>query len=188
MTSSSTKPKINGYFIIVGLLLLGFRFFQPAETTSQSDLNTKVITLAQNSHYSTGRRHGTAYELSANEAKATFVIDVAGGMAAKWGPLKSLLRGDTLQVQYRSEEEGALNNHSKWITVYALQKQGRVYYGLADYYAASIRFERRLTLLACFAGGLLVLNGLSVINSKTIYILAGIGLVILVLLRIFDNG
>lgn len=185
MIPPTPKQKFNGYFVAVGLFFLVGSFLLPPDTIDKSDLTTKTIVLSRNCVYSKSRSRGTGvYELRAREAKALFFIDVAGRIASKGKSLDSLRAGDTLQVQYIQGHKTELDDDSKEIRVYGLQKADQVYFDIAGYIPADRKFKAKLAWIGWVASALLLLNGLTILKDNLTYILAGIGFVVFVVLRI----
>jgi hypothetical protein len=182
--TTTQKRKINGYFVVLGLLAVTTGFYLPAEKIEPADLTTATVTLAHNAEYSKSQWRGSSvYLLRTREARADFVIDVAGGIAANWKPLDSLRTGDTLSIQYARGEASELNDAAKEITIYSLQKASRLYFGVAEYNASSTRYGNKLAWFTWIAGVLLLLNGLTILKDKTTYILLGVFLGACILLR-----
>ncbi len=181
----ASKKKINGYLVVVGLLAVTAGFFVSPEKIEPSSLNTQTVTLARNAKYSMSQWRGSGvYELWTHEARAGFIIDVPGGIAAKWETLDSLQTGDTLTIQYDRDQASALNDPAKEIPIHRLQKGNRSYFSVAEYNAANKHYGNKLAWYAWITGALLLLNGLAILKDKTAYILTGIFITGCILLRI----
>ena len=186
MTSTS-KEKINWFYIIVGLFLLIGVFYFKGYKITESDLVTKKISLSRNIQNIHGNsRSASFYRLWANETKAAFKIDVPGGIASKWSPLDSLTKGDTLEIKYLLDNESELENSSKEIPIYSLQKSDRLYFDINDYNQSINLYDKRWNWITLILGGLLLLRGLKMISSKTSYIIGIISFSIIVILRILN--
>lgn len=182
---TATKQKLNGPFIIVGLMAIAAGFYHQPENVVPTDLVTQTITLTRNPVYSKSRVGGSScYELWTRETKACFIIDVAGAIAAKWARVDSLRSGDTLTIKYDRAQTAQLNDASGKIPIYHLEKGNQFYFGPADYYAANKHYANKLTWFAWIFGVLLLLNGLTILTDKATYLVGGIGLALAILLRL----
>jgi hypothetical protein len=190
MTNFMTKPKdkINWFYALLGLFFLAGYFYPNNTPIDDSDLKTKVITLSRDIEYISGHRSNNSYHrLWTNETKAAFKIEAPGGLAAKWKPLDSLKRGDSLTIKYVNASDIDVGNGVKEIPIYSLQKADRLYFDTAGYNQSKIVYDKRWGWIFLIGGALLTLRGLTVINSKTSYILGGIAFAIIVVLRILGK-
>ena len=186
MTTNS-KNKINWYYILLGLLFIA-GYCYPNTIIEEADLNTKTITLYRDIELLKGGARDRPYHrFWTNETKAAFIIKVPGSIAAKPELLSSLMKGDTLTIKYFSADETEVNNKSKEIPIYFLKKGDHLYFDAASYNRANTIIDNRWNWLLLIGGILLTLRGTTIINSKTTYILAGISLVIIVVLRIINK-
>jgi hypothetical protein len=186
MTTSANK--INWYFTVVGLFLLAGYFYPKKTTVSDIDLNSKTITLSHNIEFlKGGSRQSSFHRLWTNQTKAAFIIDVPGAIAAKRSALDSLQQSDTLTIKYFSERETDLKNGAKEIPIYFLQKADKLYFDTTAYNHAATAYNKRLNWIILIIGVLLTLNGLTIINMRTAFILAGISVAIIVVLRLLNK-
>ncbi len=185
-----TKPidKINWYYILVGLFLL-FGYFYPKKTTIDDiNLTTKTITLSHNIEFIKGNSKSNSFHrLWTNETKAAFTINVPGEIAAKCTLLDSLRKGDSLRIKYSSKREIDIEDATKEIPIYFLQKVDKLYFDTTAYNHSKADYERRRNLLMLIGGIFLTLRGLTIINSKIAYILAALSIVTIVVLKLLNK-
>ena len=182
---ANAKDKINRNYILVGLLLLVGCFYPQPSKIDDIDLNTKTITLSHNAEFIKGSsRSGSFHRLWTNETKAAFKIDVSGGIASKWTPLDSLKRGDTLTIKYAGKKEADLGDHAKEIPIYFLQKAGKLYFDTNAYNQSQAAYEKRWFWITLICGLLLILRGLSIVKPKVAYVLVGLSLTAIIILRL----
>ena len=182
---TNTKDKINWYNVLVGLLLLtGYFYFHPPKV-DDLDLNTKTITLSHNIEFIKGGSKARSFHrLSTDETKAAFIIDVSGENASKWKLLDSLKQGDTLTIKYAGKKEPDLGNSAKEIPIYFLQKVGKLYFDTNDYNQSKAATDKRWNWLMLIGGVLAILRGLTVVKSTVAYVLGGISLAVIIILRL----
>jgi hypothetical protein len=185
-----TKPKdkLNWFYVLLGLFMLAGYFYPKNTPIDDFDLKTKAITLSRDVEYIKGRRRSDSYHrLWTNETKAAFIIDVPGGMAAKWRPLDSLKHGDSLTIKYESIRDIDVGNGVKEIPIYFLQKADKLYFDTGAYNQSKIVYDKRWGWIFLIGGALLILRGLTVISSKTSYILGGLAFAVIVVLRLLNK-
>ena len=187
MTTQHPKQSINWYYFIVGLILLLFSFY-PSPTVSALKLSTGSITLNRQAEWIKGASKSPSFHrLWSNEYKAAFIIQEPGEVAAGFEQLDSLKKGDSLEIQYLTPDRENLNNPSKEIPVYALSVNRHLLFSIHHYDTTYIAIERRRTILILLVSALLILRGLSLINSKATYIIGGIAIAAILILRYFHK-
>ncbi|HEY4875849.1 MAG TPA: hypothetical protein VIH86_09775, partial [Puia sp.] len=141
---TTTKDKINWYYALIGLLFLAGYFYPTNTTVDGNDLKTKSVTLSRDIEYIKENRSSESYHrLWTNQSIAAFIIEVPGGMSAKWTPLDSLKHGDSLTIKYQSASDIDLWDVSKQIPIYFLQKGDRLYFDPAAYNQSQILHDKR---------------------------------------------
>jgi len=186
---TTPKDKINWYYALIGLLFLAGHFYSKNTPIDDPELKKITITLSQDIEYIKGssRNSNSFHRIWTNQTKAAFIIDVPGGMAANWRPLDSLKRGDSLTIKYESTREIDLGNGAKEIPIYFLQRGERLYFDTAAYNQSSAIYSQRWGWIFLIGGGLLILRGLTLINSKVSFILGGASFAVIVVLRLLNK-
>ena len=183
-----SNNKTNWNYIIIGAILFCFVLYNKNKKISTSDFNSKVVSLKRNIEYiKGGSRSSSFYRLWTNETKAAFKVEVPGGIATSWNLSDSLREGDSLEVKYRSDRETDLLNKSKEIPIYFLQKSNTLYFDTDSYYKAKTVYDSRWNWIMLIMGGLLILRGTTIINSKTTYLIGVISALIIITLRILNK-
>jgi hypothetical protein len=182
------KDKINWYYALIGLFFLVGHFYPKDTAIDEADLKKIKITLSQDIEYIKGRRGNNSFHrLWTTETKAAFIIDVPGGMAAKWRPLDSLKHGDSLTIKYESARDIDVGNGAKEIPIYFLQKGERLYFDTTSYNQSETVYSTRWSWIFLIGGALFILRGLTLINSKVSYIIGGLSFAVIVILRILNK-
>jgi hypothetical protein len=185
---TTPKDKINWYYALLGLILIAGYFYPNNTKVDDSELKTKAITLSRDIEFIPRSRNSASFHrLWTNETSAAFIVKLPGEIAAKWRPLDSLKRGDSLTVKYLSSRENDLWDEASEVPVYYLQKAGKIYFDTPAYNQSKAAYNKRLGWLALIGGSLFILRGLTIINSKTSYILGGIAFVVIVVLRLLNR-
>jgi hypothetical protein len=185
---ATPKDKINWYYVLLGLFFLAGYIYPNNTAVDDIDLKSKIVTLSRDIEYIKGNRSNDSYHrLWTNESQAAFIIQVPGGMAAKWTPLDSLKHGDSLTIKYQSTREKDLWDQAKQIPIYFLQKGEKLYFDPTAYNQSQIVYDKRWGWIFLTGGTLFILRGLTLINSKTTYILGGISLAIIIALRVLGK-
>jgi hypothetical protein len=187
--TTTSREKINWYYTLVGLFLLFGYFYSKQSAVSDNDLNKMTITLSHPIEFlKGGARVSHAYHrLWTKETKAAFITDSPGEIAASRAALDSLKQGDTLTIKYSSQSEHDLQNNAKEILIYSLQKLDRSYFDITTYNRSKAAYDKRWRWVMLIGGVLLVLRGLTVINLKTSYILGGLSLATVIVLKLLDK-
>ena len=151
-------------------------------------MNTTTITLSHDIQFIHGNsRSKSFHRLWTNETKAAFTIDAPGSIAAKWAVIDSLKKGDTLTIKYSAWQEKEVEDKSKEVPIYFLEKGDHLYFDTNAYNEANKAYDNRWNKLMLVGSVLLILRGLTIINSKTTYILAALSLATIIVLRILNK-
>ena len=143
--------------------------------------------LNNNIEYLGGRSNSPSYyRLWANKTKADFIINVAGEIAARGKSLDSLKRGDTVTIQYYANRENDLTT-SKDIPIYFLKRGDTIYFDKDSYARGDALYGKRLRWLILIPGIIFILGGLKIISERTGFIIGGISLLLIIILRILNK-
>jgi hypothetical protein len=182
------KNKINWYYLIVGAVLLSGYFYLKDTGAAAGDLDQKTVTLKRDVEYmSTGSRSEPYYRLWVNETKAAFKIEVPGGIAAGWSSLDSLKRGDTLVIKYLSASDADLQDGSKELSVYSLERSGSSYFTTAAYNQANKGYTGRWRWIMLTMAVLLILRGTTILSERLTWILAAVCAGVILVLRVLNK-
>ena len=168
----------------MGLLLLFFFFWKNNYEIKVSELETKTIVASIDIKNIGNNKDDISYRIWPKEYKCSFIINDASGLAANWKNLDNIKKDDTLIIQIQSKRINDLSNKAVDIPIYSLIRNGKPIYDLESYNQAQNKINKRWRIISLIMGILLTLRGLSIISSKTGFIMAGISAIIIITLRI----
>ena len=184
--TTSKKDKVNWFYIILGLFFcLGFLWADKKDIT-ESELETKTIVVRDDIRKIGGRRSKYEYQLWTNEYQCSFVIKKAGGIAAHWDNLDNITKNDTLIIKIHNSRLSDLNKKSEDIPIYSLIKNNKWVYDTDSYNNSQKQYNKRWNIIFVIMSILFILRGLTIISSKTVYILAGFSATIIITLRLLN--
>lgn len=182
------KDKINWFYVLLGAFFLIGYFYPDNTPVNDLDLKTKTVTLSRDIEYVSGHRSNNSFHrLWTNETQAAFKIEVPAGIAANWKPLDSLKRGDCLVIKYENARETDLRDGASEIPIYFLQKGERLIFDTTAYNIGKVVYAKRWGWIFLIGGALFILRGLTLVNSKTTWILGGISFAVILALRLFGK-
>jgi hypothetical protein len=185
--ATKAKDKTNGRNLLLGLFFLIAYFFPSKAAVDERDLATATVTLSRDIVYIPGSGSKSFHRLWTNETKAAFKIEVPGGMAARGVALDSLKQGDTLTIKYREGREKDFGSKAKEIPVYHLEKRGTLFFDAYRYNQAKADYDRRWKVIFLIGAVLCLLRGMALTSSKTSFILGGLAVATLIVLRLLDK-
>lgn len=188
--TTSKKDKVNWFYIILGLFFclvscLGF-FWADKKDITESELETKTIVVSQNIRKIGGRQSRYEYRLWTNEYQCSFVIKTTGGIAAHWDNLDNITKNDTLIIKIHNSRLSDLNKKSEDIPIYSLIKNNKWVYDIDSYNNSQKQYDKRWNVICIILSILFIFRGLTIISSKTAYVLAGISAAIIITLRLLN--
>ncbi len=180
------KDKINWLYIILGLFF-GLVFLWPVKKDiSESELEAKTVIVSHDIKKMGGRNSKYEYRLWTNEYQCSFVIKTAGGIAAHWDNLGNITKNDTLIIKIHNSRLADLNKKSEDIPIYSLVKNDKPIYDIDTYNISQNTLNKRWNIILVISVILFVFRGLTIISSKTTYILAGLSAAIIITLRLLN--
>ncbi len=179
------KDKLNWFYIGLGLFFSLSFLWADKKDVVESELETKTIVVSQDIQ-KTGGRSNYEYRLWPKEYACSFVIKTAGGIAAHWVNLDNITQNDTLIIKIHNSRLADLNKKSEDIPIYSLMKNNKWVYDLDSYNKSQKNYDKRWNVILIIMSILFVLRGMTIISSKTTYILAAISASIIITLRLLN--
>ncbi len=184
--TTTRKDKINWFYLILGLFS-GLLFLWPdKKDILESELETKTVIISHNIKKIGGRNSKYEYKLWTNEYQCSFVIEIAGCIAAHWDNLDNITKNYTLIIKINSNRLSDLNKKSEDIPIYSLIKNNKGVYDIESYNNSQKKYDKRWKVIFIIMCIILILRGLTIISSKTANILAGLSVAIIITLRFLN--
>ena len=183
-----TKPKDkkNWFYLTLGMLFILSFLWKDKNNIHENNLETITIIVSNDIQYIGSRRSKFEYILYSSEYKCSFVINSAGALAAKWTNLENTVKNDTLIIKIHTSRLQDLNKKTEEIPVYSLIKNNKLVYDVDSYNISQKTIDLRWSLIFIIIGILFILRGLTIISSKTSYILSGLSIVIIITLLLLN--
>lgn len=179
--------KPNWSYIMIGLFFCILFFLPTNNEKKHSELDSKIIVVTSDIHKFRGRKNKYSYRIWSTEHKASFVIEPEGGSAANWENLDNIKKNDTLVIEIDDHRNEDLENESEAIPVFSLIKNNKIVFDLESYTTAKKKYDTKWNIIFILMSILLFARGFSIFSSKTSYILAGIGVLIIISLKILNS-
>ena len=180
------KDKTNWFYLALGLLFILSFFLVDKSDIRENELETKTIIVSNDIQKTGGRRSKFEYRLGSREYQCSFVIKAAGALAAKWTNIENTINNDTLTIKIHSSRLQDLSKQSEYIPIYSLIKNNKLVYDVDNYNISQKTIDRRWSLIFIVVGILFILRGLTIISSKTSYILSGLSIIAVITLRLLN--
>lgn len=180
------KNKVNWFYIILGLFFCLCFIWTDKKEIAENELETKTVVVSHNIIKIGKNRSRNEYRIWTNEHQCSFIIKTAGGMAARWSNLDNITKNDTLIIKIHISRLTDLNKKFKDIAIYSLTKNNKSIYDIDSYNNSQKQLDKRWNITFIIMSILLILRGLSMISSKTAYILAAFSAVIIITLRFLN--
>jgi hypothetical protein len=180
------KGKKNWFYLTLGMLFILSFLWTDKINIQENDLETRTIIVSHDIQYTGGRRSKFEYRLGSTEYPCSFVIKSAGALAAKWTNLENTIKNDTLIIKIHTNRLQDLNKKTEDIPIYSLIKNNKLVYDTDGYNISQKTIDRRWSLIFIIIGILFILRGLTIISSKTSYILSGLSIIVMITLRLLN--
>lgn len=180
------KDKVNWFYVILGLFFcLGF-LWSDKKDILENELETKTVVVSHDIRKIGGRRSKYEYQLWSNEYQCSFVIKTAGGIAAHWDYLDNITKNDTLIIKIHNSRLSDLKKKYEDIPIYSLVKNNNQVYDIYSYNNSQKTLDKRWNVIFIIMSILFIFRGLTLISSKTTYIIAGLSVTIIITLRLLN--
>jgi hypothetical protein len=184
--TTSKKDKVNWFYLILGLFFCLAFLWTDKKDIIVSELETKTIVVRQDIRKIGGRTSKHEYRLWTNEYQCSFVIKKAGCIAAHWDNIDNITKNDTLIIKVNKSRLSDLNKKSEDIPIYSLIKNNKYVYDTDSYNNSQKQYDKRWNVIYTIMGILFILRGLTIISSRTAYVLAGLSVAIIITIRLLN--
>lgn len=184
--TTTKKNKTNLFYIIIGLFFGICFLWINSEEISERDLENKTVIVSRDIRINYGLKSKYEYQFWVNEYQCSFVIKTAGGIAAHWNNLDSITKSDTLIIKMHKSRLSDLDKQYEEIPIYSLEKNNDQIFDLDSYNTSQNTLNKRWRIISLILGILFVFRGLTIISSKTAYVLAGLSAAIIITMRFLN--
>lgn len=157
-------------------------------TFDQSELKEITVELNKDIINVKGRRSSIDYKFWTKNYKNQFNILNGSITAGKHEAIANLKAGQKVDLLISSSDFGNLSEGKEDITIKGISLNGNPLMTKEEYYHNQKLYEIRLEIFSLFTSLMLLLNGLAKIPSKINYIISGIFIGAVIIMRIFEFG
>lgn len=180
------KSNRNWYFIFIGILMLYFGLSNNV-TSKRTELQ-KITVELENDIASAKGRSTADYKFWTKTFKNRFNILNASVSKDKQDAVANLKKDQKVDLLIKSSDFQSLSEGKNEITVIGLSLNGNSLMTPDEFYDNREWYKIRQGLFALFLGFMLLLNGLAKIPQKINYILIGIFIAAIAIMRFFEIG
>ncbi len=181
------KSKFNWYFLIAGILILYFGLSNN-QSTKQSELQKITVELYKDITNVKGRRSSVDYKFWTKEYKNQFNILNGSITRGKHESIANLKGGQIVDLFITTSDLEKLSVGKEDITVRGINLYENSLMTTDEFYHNRELYRVRLKLFSVFTALMLMLNGLTNISKKLNYIIIGIFIGTIIIMRILEIG
>ncbi len=184
-----TKPKsnFNWYFLLAGVLILYFGL-NNNQSTDKPSLEKIRVELYKDITNVKGRKSSVDYKFWTNEYKNQFNILNGSISNGKHQAIADLKGGQVIELFITTTDFKNLPDSHKDIDVIGISQNGTPLVTTKEFYHNRDLYKARLKIFSVFVSIMLLLNGLTHIQSKWNYLIIGAFIGLVITMKIFEIG
>jgi len=181
------KSDLNIPFLILGVILIFIGIIKDGKEIDKNDLKQIKVVLNSNIHNITGTRTDYSYNFWTKNENAEFRIARGIRISENFKDFLNLKENDTLTISIKKIDYD-LNDKSQIVPIYSLIHESTSYFNISEFNADSKSYDNRLRIFMLFGGILFLLNGLSILSIRHFFIIAGISIIAVIIMTLFEFG
>ena len=186
-TNKVTKQKsnTNWYFLLAGALILYFGLTNN-QSTEQSELKKLTVELHNDITNVKGRRSSVDYKFWTKEYKNQFNILNGSITRGKHQQIADLKGGQVVELYITTADLKNLSDGKEDIDVMGISQNGIPLMTTDEFYHNRDLYKVRLKIFSIFTALMLILNGLTNIPNKINYIIIGVFIGVIIIMRMLE--
>lgn len=185
--SNKKKPYFDWFNVIIGIIAL---YFGVTYETTSVDLKTLTsIEIELSSEITRGRKNETIdYIFTTDSYPASFFIRKGSLKGGAREAVSRLIKGQKITINTQSYRPAFLLNKDNKLPIYGLTINNKTILTPTDFNNNQWKYSARVQALILIAGGMMLLNGITEISSKTNNILIAFFIGAAIFMKIFGFG
>ena len=176
------KSNFNWYFLLAGILILYFGLTNN-QSINQSSLEKIRVELNKDITNVKGRRSSVDYKFWTKEYKNQFNILNGSITRGKHEEIAELKSGQVVELYITTADLKNLSDGKEDIDIMGISQNGIPLMTTDEFYHNRDLYKVRLKIFSVFTGLMLILNGLTNIPKKINYIIIGIFIGAIIIMR-----
>ncbi|MBL7915544.1 MAG: hypothetical protein JNL49_10915 [Bacteroidia bacterium] len=181
------KSNLNWYFLVVGIFIL-YISLTNNQTNRETELKKITVELYKDITLVKGRKSSVEYKFWTKEYNNQFNILNGSISKGKHEAISNLKGGQLVDLYISPSEFENLSHETENITVEGISLNGIFLMTQAEFYRNRELYKFRLEIFSVFTALMLLLNGLIKIPKKINYIIIGVFIGSIIIMRIFEIG